>query len=89
MADCGLRRIVALTSLGRIADCTSGTLRCKDASRRQPKECEPAVAGILDGGYLRWEAYPKASQDSDVSISRMSGCSTYVGTLDSHWKGWR
>eukprot|EP00969_Alexandrium_andersonii_P360924 15456447-Alexandrium_andersonii.AAC.1 len=32
MADCGLRRIAALTSIGRIADCTLGTLRCKDAS---------------------------------------------------------
>eukprot|EP00969_Alexandrium_andersonii_P340421 15046901-Alexandrium_andersonii.AAC.1 len=27
MADCGLGRIAALTSLGRIADCTLGTLR--------------------------------------------------------------
>eukprot|EP00969_Alexandrium_andersonii_P089368 3944836-Alexandrium_andersonii.AAC.1 len=32
MADCGLRRIEALTGIGRIADCTLGTLRCKDAS---------------------------------------------------------
>eukprot|EP00969_Alexandrium_andersonii_P126356 5585063-Alexandrium_andersonii.AAC.1 len=32
MADCGLRRIAALTGFGRIADCTLGTLRCKDAS---------------------------------------------------------
>eukprot|EP00969_Alexandrium_andersonii_P249046 11006372-Alexandrium_andersonii.AAC.1 len=31
MTDCGLRRIGALKGLGRIADCTEGTLRCKDA----------------------------------------------------------
>eukprot|EP00969_Alexandrium_andersonii_P364139 15463500-Alexandrium_andersonii.AAC.1 len=30
----GLRRIAALASLGRIADCTLGILRCKDPSRR-------------------------------------------------------
>eukprot|EP00969_Alexandrium_andersonii_P329970 14582362-Alexandrium_andersonii.AAC.1 len=33
MADCGLRRIAAPTGLGWIADCTSGTLQCKDARR--------------------------------------------------------
>eukprot|EP00969_Alexandrium_andersonii_P107530 4744081-Alexandrium_andersonii.AAC.1 len=32
MADCGFRRTAALTGLGRIADCTLGTLQCKDAS---------------------------------------------------------
>eukprot|EP00969_Alexandrium_andersonii_P363810 15462723-Alexandrium_andersonii.AAC.1 len=31
MADCGLRRIAALTGLGWIADCALGTLQCKDA----------------------------------------------------------
>eukprot|EP00969_Alexandrium_andersonii_P330946 14628065-Alexandrium_andersonii.AAC.1 len=31
MADCGLRRIAALTGLAWIADCTLGPLRCKDA----------------------------------------------------------
>eukprot|EP00969_Alexandrium_andersonii_P293729 12982700-Alexandrium_andersonii.AAC.1 len=31
MADCGFRRTGALTGLGRIADCTLGTLQCKDA----------------------------------------------------------
>eukprot|EP00969_Alexandrium_andersonii_P000332 15069-Alexandrium_andersonii.AAC.1 len=31
MVDCALRRIAALACLGRIADCTLGTLRCKDA----------------------------------------------------------
>eukprot|EP00969_Alexandrium_andersonii_P023716 1035629-Alexandrium_andersonii.AAC.1 len=30
-ADCGLRWIAALAGLGRIADCTLGALRCKDA----------------------------------------------------------
>eukprot|EP00969_Alexandrium_andersonii_P049921 2191019-Alexandrium_andersonii.AAC.1 len=30
MADCGLRRIGALTGLGRIADCPLGVMRCKD-----------------------------------------------------------
>eukprot|EP00969_Alexandrium_andersonii_P060817 2680179-Alexandrium_andersonii.AAC.1 len=34
MADCGLRRIGALMGLGRIADCTLGTLRCKGARIR-------------------------------------------------------
>eukprot|EP00969_Alexandrium_andersonii_P351038 15434564-Alexandrium_andersonii.AAC.1 len=29
-ADCGLRRIAALTSRGRIADCTLGSVPCKD-----------------------------------------------------------
>eukprot|EP00969_Alexandrium_andersonii_P025561 1116321-Alexandrium_andersonii.AAC.1 len=31
MADCGLRRIAARTGRGQIADCTLGTLQCKDA----------------------------------------------------------
>eukprot|EP00969_Alexandrium_andersonii_P177763 7860106-Alexandrium_andersonii.AAC.1 len=30
MADCGVRRIAAVTGLGRIADWISGTLPCKD-----------------------------------------------------------
>eukprot|EP00969_Alexandrium_andersonii_P154244 6818632-Alexandrium_andersonii.AAC.1 len=34
MADCGLRRIAVLTSLGRIADFTLGTRQCKDARLR-------------------------------------------------------
>eukprot|EP00969_Alexandrium_andersonii_P206933 9141828-Alexandrium_andersonii.AAC.1 len=39
MADCGLGRIAARTGLGRIADCTLGTLQCKDASLGPDKEC--------------------------------------------------
>eukprot|EP00969_Alexandrium_andersonii_P176391 7800409-Alexandrium_andersonii.AAC.1 len=31
MADCGLRRIGALTGLGRIAGCILGIVRCKAA----------------------------------------------------------
>eukprot|EP00969_Alexandrium_andersonii_P074004 3263947-Alexandrium_andersonii.AAC.1 len=30
MADCGLRRIAALTGLEPIAECTFGPLQCKD-----------------------------------------------------------
>eukprot|EP00969_Alexandrium_andersonii_P340702 15059070-Alexandrium_andersonii.AAC.1 len=36
-ADCGLGRIAALTSIGRIADCTLGALQCKD-----PRKCTMA-----------------------------------------------
>eukprot|EP00969_Alexandrium_andersonii_P367772 15471405-Alexandrium_andersonii.AAC.1 len=32
MAECGLRRIAALTGLRRIAECTLDNLQCKDAS---------------------------------------------------------
>eukprot|EP00969_Alexandrium_andersonii_P245687 10857767-Alexandrium_andersonii.AAC.1 len=35
MADCGVRRVAALTSIGRIAGCTLGALQCKDRRRRK------------------------------------------------------
>ena len=46
MADCGLRRIGALTGLGRIADCTLGTPRGKDASSCRAIRChrKPAMS---------------------------------------------
>eukprot|EP00969_Alexandrium_andersonii_P352670 15438181-Alexandrium_andersonii.AAC.1 len=34
MADCGLGRISALASIGRIADGTSGALQCEDSRNR-------------------------------------------------------
>eukprot|EP00969_Alexandrium_andersonii_P263509 11647026-Alexandrium_andersonii.AAC.1 len=34
MADCGLRRLAPLMGIGRIADCTLGTLQRKDARCR-------------------------------------------------------
>eukprot|EP00969_Alexandrium_andersonii_P268203 11851714-Alexandrium_andersonii.AAC.1 len=47
MADCGLRRIATLTGLGRIADCTLGTLQCKDPKPCLSAESESAVAGLF------------------------------------------
>eukprot|EP00969_Alexandrium_andersonii_P177317 7841148-Alexandrium_andersonii.AAC.1 len=38
MADCGLRRIGALTGLGWIANCTLDTLLCKDARQAKIKK---------------------------------------------------
>eukprot|EP00969_Alexandrium_andersonii_P167532 7405786-Alexandrium_andersonii.AAC.1 len=51
-ADCGLRRIGALTSLGRIADCTLGTRRCKDASPRHAQSFQQTARALRSSAEL-------------------------------------
>eukprot|EP00969_Alexandrium_andersonii_P189362 8365858-Alexandrium_andersonii.AAC.1 len=70
MADCGLRRIAALTGRGRTADCTTGTLQCKDASplgRVPPK----------DAGVCRTRI-PKAQWFQSARIGRVCRLCAYA-----------
>eukprot|EP00969_Alexandrium_andersonii_P254941 11270833-Alexandrium_andersonii.AAC.1 len=52
MTDCRLGRIAAPTGLGRIAECTLGTLQCKGARYRSTwcgwLDCGPPDHGVAD-----------------------------------------
>eukprot|EP00969_Alexandrium_andersonii_P290914 12858844-Alexandrium_andersonii.AAC.1 len=71
MADCGLRWIAALAGLGRIADCTSGPLHCKDASfsgARRPAQCAQRAQRALSAAQNR--RMPELPHGADPGIRR-------------------
>eukprot|EP00969_Alexandrium_andersonii_P006829 297634-Alexandrium_andersonii.AAC.1 len=47
MADCGLRRVAALTGLERIVDCTLGTLRRKGPSMSPGEQSTMILGDVL------------------------------------------
>eukprot|EP00969_Alexandrium_andersonii_P181582 8025062-Alexandrium_andersonii.AAC.1 len=54
MAVCGLRWIAILPGLGRIADCTLGTLQCKDARLQITRVRSLSCRACRTASGVRW-----------------------------------